>query len=107
MSRRDPLRATASRLERPDYTLTAIAAAVLTGVGAAGLTPASSTLALSVSSVVALALIPDALFRNPPRTTETPTSDFGGARPEYLRNVEYDSGCVEVWDHLSEVRYGA
>lgn len=99
------VRAVDSRFSRPDYMLAAIASVFLTGVGLAAVAPINGNLAIASGSVVALGLIGELLFRNPPRAARTTATRTG--RPDYLRNVEYDSGCVEVWDHLSEVRHGA
>jgi len=101
-------RTLASRFSRPDYALAGIAVVFLSGVAVAAAVPSHGTLAVGTSSVLALCLVGDVLFRNPPHPPRSAAPNPGETpRPDYLTNVRYDSGCVEVWDHLSEVRYDA
>lgn len=92
-------------VSRPDYMLLGIAGVLAVGLAFSGLFPASQNLVIGASSTLALLLIGDLLFRTPPQASQK-TRDGEPVRPDYLTNVQYDSGCVEVWDHLSEVRYG-
>ncbi|QDX41787.1 hypothetical protein [Salarchaeum sp. JOR-1] len=102
---REGYRTLQERVSRPDYMLLGIAGVFAVGIGLAGVVPAMQNLAIGVSSVFALVLIGDLLFRNPPRAMASEDARDEGGRPGYLRNVKYDSGCVELWDHLSEIRY--